>query len=484
MIRPEPRRAPWATARARDAFAVRPAAAVATVAAAVGAALAVAVPEARAGGFALIEHGASGMGNAYAGAGALAEDGSTVWFNPAGMTELPDREVTVAGHVLGTDPEWRDEGTSLSPLVGGGPVSGPDTADPGTTSFLPNLYYSAPINERWHYGLGIGVPFGSSTEYDANWKGRYTTIESGVQVIDINPSIAYRLSDAVRLGAGVSLQFLSADLTSAVDSGAVCLGVIEESAACVNAGLTPGVQENDGLGEITGDSTAVTVNLGALFLPRDGTRIGVAFRSGASHELDGDGDFTTNEDLRALLDAQGGGVEALLTDSGAEAEIDLPPSLSLSAVQRLHEDVDLLADLTWQGWSSFQELRVDYDNPAQPDTVSIQDYDDVFRVSVGVNWRQSPRLLLRAGLAYDEEAIPGPERRTARIPGNDRTWLAFGAGYRFSDNLSIDAGYAHLFLPETAIDNQNLETTGGAIVRGLYESSVDIFSAQLRYQFR
>ena len=478
MSRPESRRA----RRARRGVA--PTAARTGAAVAAGASLAVVAAGAHAGGFSLIEHGASGLGNAYAGAAAIAEDGSTIWFNPAGMTELPDREITVAGHVLDTKPEWEDRGTSLSPALGGGPASGPDTAEPGTTSFVPNFYYSAPIGDRWHYGLGIGVPYGSSTEYDSNWKGRYTTIESGVNVIDINPSVAYRVSDKVRVGGGISLQLLSADLTSAVDSGAVCLAAVADRAACVNAGLVPGVQENDGRGEITGDSTAVTINLGALFLPRDGTRIGVAFRSGASHELDGDGDFTTNAALRGLLDEQGGPTAALLTDSGADAEIDLPPMLSLSAVQDVGANVRLLADLTWTGWSSFQELRVDYDNPAQPDTVSIQDYDDVFRAAVAVNWQQSPKLLLRAGLAFDEEAIPGPERRTARIPGNDRTWLAFGAGYRFSENLSVDAGYTHLFLPETAIDNRNLETTGGEIVRGVYESSVDIFSAQLRYQFR
>ena len=145
----------------------------------------------------------------------------------------------------------------------------------------------------------------------------------------------------------------------------------------------------------------------------------------------------------------------------------------------------LLADVTWQGWSSFEELRVEFDNPAQPATVSTQEWDDVLRYSAAVNWQQSPRLVLRAGLAFDESPIPGPGRRTARIPGNDRTWLSLGGGYRIGDNFSFDVGYTHIFLEETAIDNPNTEaaSTGGSIVRGLYESSVDIFSAQLRYQF-
>ena len=484
MSRPESCR----IARARTPLpGTRAPARAGALAAAVAGALVAGAPNARAGGFALIEHGASGLGNAYAGASALAEDGSTIWFNPAGMTELPDRELVVAGHVLSTAPEFEDRGTTLGLALGGTEISGSDTADAGTTSFVPNFYYSAPFRSgsRWHYGLGVGVPFGSSTEYDDDWVGRYTTIESSVNVIDVNPSIAYRVNDAVRLGGGVSLQFLSAEFNSAVDSGAVCLGTPGiADADCVNAGLVPGVQANDGLGEVTGESTAATVNVGALFLPRDGTRIGVAFRSRTSHEVEGEGDFTTNETLAGLLAEPD--VPPLLQDTDATAEIDLPATFSLSGVQRVGDAVTLMADVTWQGWSSFEELRVEFDNPAQPDTVSTQEWDDVLRYSAAVNWQQSPRLVLRAGVAFDESPIPGPGRRTARIPGNDRTWLSLGGGYRIGDNFSFDVGYTHIFLEETAIDNPNTEaaSTGGSIVRGLYESSVDIFSAQLRYQFR
>ncbi|MFP5409606.1 MAG: outer membrane protein transport protein, partial [Gammaproteobacteria bacterium] len=51
---------------------------------------------AQAAGFALIEQNASGIGNAYAGQAAAAADASTIYFNPAGMTYLPDRQVVMA----------------------------------------------------------------------------------------------------------------------------------------------------------------------------------------------------------------------------------------------------------------------------------------------------------------------------------------------------------------------------------------------------
>ena len=455
--------------------------------------------QAHAGGFALIEHGVSGLGNAYAGAAAAAHDGSTIWFNPAGMTELDGRELGVGFHVLATGSDWDDRGTRLSPLFDQDDpdfdpsISGPGSESISATSLLPNLYYSAPINERWSYGVGFGAPFGSSTEYDSNWKGRYTSLESGISVLDLNPSVAYRLSDRVRLGGGISLQFLSADLTTAIDSSATCLGTVGsvDPGVCLSAGLgTPGNLATDSRGEITGDSTALSFNIGALFLPREDTRIGVAYRHGASHELDGTGDFTTDPALRAVLDGDGTSpFRALLVDNDATAEVDLPATLMFSVAHELDDRVELLADLTWTGWSSFEELRVEYDAPSepglvpQPDTLSLQEWEDVIRVSGGVNFALNERLTLRSGVAFDQEAIPNPRRRTARIPGNDRTWLSFGASYDFGTNVTVDLGYAHLFLPGTIIDNPNEETRGGAIVRGEYSSGVDIFGAQLNWHF-
>lgn len=206
---------------------------------------------ATAGGFALIEHGASGLGHAYAGAAAVSNDGSTVWFNPAGMNQLKSREASAGLHLLSTNSDWTDKGTTLGAALGRGEASGPTTASPGTESVLPNLYYVSPINDQWSYGLSIGAPFGSSTEYDRDWKARYTTVKSGISVIDINPAVSYKLSDKVSLGFGISVQQLKAELGSAVDSGGACLSIAGRpdtsftQTDCINAGLRPGVQEND-----------------------------------------------------------------------------------------------------------------------------------------------------------------------------------------------------------------------------------------------
>ena len=207
-----------------------------------GLALQALVPHVHAGGFALVEHGASGMGNAYAGAAAVAHDSSTIWFNPAGMSELEGREIAVGLHVLATDTDWADRGTSLNAALPGaaaGAAVPGDEFSGGTTSVLPNFYYTAPIDERWSYGIGVGAPYGSSTEYDDGWKGRYGSLESGIQVLDINPAFSYRVNEKVRLGGGISVQRLSANLTSAIDSSVACLGSVgaADLSLCSDAGL-------------------------------------------------------------------------------------------------------------------------------------------------------------------------------------------------------------------------------------------------------
>ena len=450
---------------------------------------------AQAGGFALIEHGVSGLGNAYAGAAAVSDDGSTVWFNPAGMSQLDGRQLSVGVHLLTTDTTWTDRGTTLGAAVGRAVASGPLTSDAGTTSALPNFYYVAPINEQWSYGLSIGAPFGSATEYDDNWKGRYTTVKSGISVIDINPALSYKLSDKVSLGFGVSVQRLTAELGSAVDSGAACLGLAGNPgtsftlADCVNAGLTPGNVENDGYGEVTGDSTTFGFNLGALFTPNDKLKIGVAYRHSTEHELEGDGDFTTPENLQEIfasntIEASQPLTSTFLTDTGATAEVDLPATFSVSAAWMANDKVELLGDITWTGWSNFEELKVVYDNPLQPDTLSVQEWEDVMRYSAGINYSHSNKLTLRGGVAFDEEAIPNATRRTARIPGNDRTWISFGGNYKVSERFSFDLAYSHLMLDETPIDHSDPESEGvGQEVRGTYDSRVHIVGAQLNWSF-
>ncbi len=440
---------------------------------------------ANAGGFALIEIGASGLGNAYAGAAAVAADTSTVWFNPAGMLNLAPREFSAAAHVIATDASFSNRGTTLSSLLGGSEISGPASEDISRNTGIPNIFYVQQFSDDLAFGFGFTVPFGSATEYDEEWVGRYSSVESGVTVFDLNPTVAYRVNDRLSIGGGISVQIMEATLSSAVDSGATCLGLAAQAptlstADCINAGLAPGNLATDGFAEITGDSVEATFNLSALFEPRDGTRFGVAYRHSVDHSLDGDADFDVNPALAGVLQTA---QIPLLIDGGATAGADLPPQLMFSAAHQLNDRVQLLADATWTGWSSLEEIRIVFDNPAQPDSPTPLQWDDVWRVSAGVNFALNEQWTLRGGLAFDQEPIPNATLRSARVPRDDTSWVSVGAGYRFSNTISFDFGLALLSIDEIPINNDVLDATGGSTVRGLFDTSATIVSAQFNWNF-
>jgi long-chain fatty acid transport protein len=383
---------------------------------------------AHAAGIALVEQNASGLGNAYAGQAAAATDASTIFFNPAGMTLLPDRQLVVAGHLIKLQAEF--SGTSN---IGGG-----NGGDAGDLAFVPNAYFAFRLTPDVHLGVGVNAPFGLKTEYDSSWAGRTQAIKSKLKTINLNPSIAWKASESLSLGAGVSIQYIEATLSNAT-----------------GAGLPPAV------GIVKGDDYGWGFNLGALWQLSDATRIGIAYRSETDYTLEGD--LKVN------------GVTAV---APVFAGVTLPDSASLSLFHTLNERWDLLADVSWTGWSDFQALRIvtASGTPAVPPVT--ENWDDSYRYSLGANYRLNDKLTLRGGVAFDQTPV-SDAFRTARIPDEDRTWVTFGAQYRLSPQSVLDVGYAHLFVKDARIN----KTESGVTLSGTYEGAVDILSAQLALDF-
>src|SRR5215213_9109473 len=172
--------------------------------------------QAHASAFALSEQGVSGLGNAYAGAAAVAEDASTVWWNPAGMARLGSgKHLLFGGHVIMPSTKFTNNGST--PAAASNPTRVGDGGDAGSTAFIPNVFFAMSLNPTWSFGVGLNVPFGLMTEYSSDWIGRFQGIKSEVQTININPSVSYKLSDRASLGFGVSWQQGKIDLLSAVN---------------------------------------------------------------------------------------------------------------------------------------------------------------------------------------------------------------------------------------------------------------------------
>ncbi|MGB5079649.1 MAG: outer membrane protein transport protein, partial [Burkholderiales bacterium] len=195
--------------------------------------------------FQLAENNASGMGNAFAGGAAIAEDASTVWYNPAGMTRLNGQQFVFAGHFI--NPSFKANINSASAITGS-PISG-GGGDAGEAAIVPNIYYTRPITNDFSIGAGINAPFGLATDYDSTWAGRYHAIRSEIVTKNFNFSGAYKLSNMLSAGAGINYQMLDAELTQAVDFATLCTisaGGAFSGACGAGATFNPNNNPNDG----------------------------------------------------------------------------------------------------------------------------------------------------------------------------------------------------------------------------------------------
>jgi long-chain fatty acid transport protein len=409
---------------------------------AVAGAFAGSVSQAHASAFALIEQSASGLGSSYAGAAATAEDASTIFYNPAGMSLLPGGKQISAGLALiNLSAKFSDSGST----PGAGQPLGNNGGNAGDLSAVPNVYFAMDVAPNWKVGVGVSVPFGLKTEYDPAWMGRFQAIKSDIKTYNINPSVSYKLDNKMSLGFGLNYQKIDAELTRAFNN--ITIG---------GAG--------EGTTSIKGSDAAWGYNLGAIFQPTPETKLGVSYRSSIKYHITGPLTFTNTP----------------LPAGNASLNLKMPDTFSLALNHRIDAKWTLLGDLTRTGWSKIKELNITFDN-GLPASVTPENFKNTWRVGVGAVHRYDDAWSIKMGLAYDKSPVNDTDR-TARLPDNNRLWLSVGGQYRLSKDGTLDFGYAHLFIKDASID-QNASATGNGHLVGTYKGSVDILGAQVAYRF-
>ena len=408
---------------------------------------------ASAAGFQLLEQNASGIGNAYAGSAAVAENASTIFFNPAGMTQLPARALSIGLAAVKPSFKFSNDGSQTGVLTG-------NTSDAGGWAAIPNAYLSWALNKDVYVGVGLGAPFGLMTEYDNDWVGAAHSTKFDIKTYNINPSIAWRVSELVSLGAGVSWQRMEVEYVRRA-------GTIVPPTQPLPLPLT--FATLDAANDAWGWNVGLLLNLSAA------TKVGLSYRSSIDHELTGE--LTLKGPSPAFNAAR---------SSHAKAEVELPDTFILSATHKLDSRWELLADVSRTGWSSIKAVDIVRSSGGSSGEVAQilgTDFRDTWRYALGANYQYNDAWKLRFGVAYDETPVRDARRRLTSLPDNDRTWFSFGAQWRATKDSTLDLGVAYLYIPDTRIENRDAKDRLKGLVKGNYDSSVWILGAQYSMSF-
>ncbi len=405
-------------------------------------------------GFQISEQSGTGMGRAFAGFGVINDDLSNAFYNPAGLTLKKGTQIQVSGYLIDGKSRFDAEDGANNTVFGGGALVIPNTGendDGATFAVVPNLYFTMDLTDRLKYGFSISSPFGLATDYDRDWVGRYQAKESELITVNVNPSLAYRVSDSFSVGAGLVAEYADATLSQALSNG-------------------PGAP--DGFTEVKGDDWSYGWNIGFMYHPDPTFRAGIGFRSKISHKLDGD-----DNDIEGVP-ALGGNFSA-----DVSARATLPETIHAGIYKELSSKWGLSIGFRWTRWNRLQEIVIKTDG--LPDSILELNWENTYSANIGVDYYYSDKWTFRAGYMFDESPT-NDEFRTPRIPDEDRNWLAIGASYHPNENLQLDVGFTHILIDDAEVDLSTPIASGAGTSNlvGEYEDpNVNILSLQAIYKF-
>lgn len=427
-----------------------------------------------ASGFAIRENSTTGLGNAFASVPTNTDDITSISTNPAAMTYFTGIQGAASNSYI--IPRAEFDGDSAS-TVGGFTINETNAFDGeddiGRSALVGAFYTSAEVTDELRLGLAVTSPFGLLTDNSDGWIGRYHALKSSLLTIDVNPVVAYQVTDWLSIGGGFRAVYAEAELSNAIDSS----GIASSGASAPNTILPDGRAELYGDDWGFGGNAGIMFEPGKLYAPLEGLRLGVGYRSRVELKVEGETDF----EVPAAL--TGGGAFTDGTDT--KAEVDLPESVSFGAHYDLNDQWAVMAQAEWTNWSEFEELLVEFDDNT-PDSVTEEDWHDSWFFAVGMTHRPTwlEGLTIRTGFAYDQTPVP-TRTRTPRIPDEDRYWLAFGVGYTPYSWLTLDLSYTHIFVPDAEIDLEAGDegNTFRGNLDGEYRADIDIISFQGTIRF-
>ncbi|MCQ4307677.1 outer membrane protein transport protein [Pseudomonas stutzeri] len=400
--------------------------------------------QAMAAGFALNEQSVSGMGTSFAGRSSSADDATTLFGNPAGMSRLKREEVSFGMAAINAKTDIKN--------ASGAPGSNDGDMVPFTA--IPMGYYVKPLDEKWAVGVGVYVPFGLITDYESGFSGRYHGDYSEVRVITVQPTVSYRFNEKLSVGFGPTINRIDGQLESAVP---------------------PVLGASDSRVKIKGDDTALGFNIGMLYEFSPHTRAGLTYHSKVDYKLEGDTKITGNDPALGTFGANAYG------KYDASLDLETPESIDFSLTHELNDQWTIYGGATLTRWSRLETIIVENEGVAPGPASGLfgtieeeQDWHDTWSYALGAAYKLNKEWTLRTGVALDQSPTNNTHR-SPRIPTGDRTAVSFGLAWNPTDDMTVDLAYSYLWEEDTKIRQASYNAT--------YENSAHGFGAALSYRF-
>ena len=444
---------------------------------------------ASAAAFQLAEVSTSGLGRAYAGEAAIADNASVVATNPALMSLFKTNQFSVGGVYV--DSKINMSGNAQVSIIRNDvtPILQHSSKDlsqksvvPG--SLVPNMYFVAPINDKFALGGGMNVNFGLKSEYDNKYNGGVFGGTTDLTALNLNLSGSYRVAEGFSAGLGLNAIYAQAkierragflaDVPAALrramnDPKIATLLASPNASSLLSSPALANVKKDTILTQLQDKAAwAFAWNAGVMYQFNENHRIGLAYHSKV------DIDFTdhTATSLQAKRMGQEGGLK-----------LNLPDYLEFSGFHQLTEKFAMHYSYKYSHWSRLKNLYASYHSDGKEAFHKKMYYRNSSRIALGGTYNVDDKLTLRAGIAYDQSAATS--HASAAIPDTDRMWYSLGATYKFTPNLSVDLGYAYLKGKKIHFREEQRISNGAVVVTGNYSSkaSANLYGLNLNYSF-
>lgn len=397
-------------------------------------AVAIVSTQAWSAGFQLNEFSSSGLGRAYSGEGAIADDAGNASRNPA-LIMMFDRPTFSAGAIF-VDPGVDISGTSPS-------GASLDSKNIAPTAWVPNLHFVAPINDQFGWGTSITSNYGLATEFNSDYAAGAYAGKTDLETLNLNLSGAYRLNNHWSFGLGFDAVYAKAKIERyAGDLGKIVAGSGALPPVPGLAQQVAGIPADTQIAYLKGDEWGFGWNAGILYEIDKNNRYGLTYRSEVKVDFDGDYKSSLPSAYNQILGNFGLPMGTNGRTTGGSLTLNLPEMWEISGYNRVAPQWAIHYSMAYTSWSQFQELKATNSN-GQTLFYKDESFKDSYRIALGTTYYMDDNWTFRTGIAFDDSPVPA-DKRSISIPDQDRFWLSAGTTYAFNKDASVDVGVSYM----------------------------------------